>query len=57
MRDITAYFDAQESILSRQITDVQQAETYALADLQDGLDVLNDEIDEFLADKTAAFNQ
>jgi len=28
-----------------------------LADLQDGLDVLNDEIDEFLADKTAAFNQ
>ena len=55
--DITAYFDAQESLLNRQVLDIQQAETYALADLQDGLDVLNDEIDQFLADKTSAFNQ
>ena len=45
MTDITAYFDSQESLLNRQVLDIQQAETYALEDLTDGLNVLNDEID------------
>ena len=39
------------------LDDLTQAEEYALADLDDGFEVLEDEIEDYAAMKTTAFTQ